>query len=46
MIPPRVNPLIRVIPAFLVRFFASPYVAGDSLAKPPRAQALQQFMIW
>lgn len=27
------NPLIRVIPAFLVRFFASPYVAGDSLAK-------------
>jgi proline dehydrogenase len=28
-----VNPLIRVIPAFLVRFFASPYVAGDSLAK-------------
>ena len=30
---PAVNPLIRVIPAFLVRFFASPYVAGDSLAK-------------
>jgi proline dehydrogenase len=28
-----VNPLIRVIPAFLVRFFASPYVAGDSLGK-------------
>ena len=27
------NPLIRFIPAFLVRFFASPYVAGDSLAK-------------
>ena len=27
------NPLIRVIPSFLVRFFASPYVAGDSLAK-------------
>lgn len=27
------NPLIRLIPAFLVRFFASPYVAGDSLAK-------------
>jgi len=26
-----VNPLIRVIPAFLVRFFAKPYVAGDSL---------------
>ena len=25
------NPLIRVIPAFLVRFFAKPYVAGDSL---------------
>jgi len=31
MIPPRVNPLIRVIPPFLVRFFARPYVAGDSL---------------
>ncbi len=28
-----VNPLIRVIPSFLVRFFAKPYVAGDSLAK-------------
>lgn len=28
----RVNPLIRIIPAFLVRFFAKPYVAGDSLA--------------
>ena len=27
------NPFIRVIPAFLVRFFAKPYVAGDSLAK-------------
>lgn len=27
------NPLIRLIPAFLVRFFASPYVAGDSLEK-------------
>ncbi|MEO6596104.1 MAG: proline dehydrogenase family protein [Planctomycetota bacterium] len=27
------NPLIRVIPAFLVRFFAKPYVAGDSLEK-------------
>ncbi|MBL8737956.1 MAG: proline dehydrogenase family protein [Planctomycetes bacterium] len=27
------NPLIRVIPSFLVRFFASPYVAGDSLQK-------------
>jgi proline dehydrogenase len=26
-----VNPLIRVIPAFLVRFFAKPYVAGASL---------------
>ena len=25
------NPLIRFIPAFLVRFFAKPYVAGDSL---------------
>jgi proline dehydrogenase len=30
---PAVNPLIRFIPAFLVRFFASPYVAGDSLQK-------------
>jgi proline dehydrogenase len=30
---PAVNPLIRLIPAFLVRFFASPYVAGDSLQK-------------
>ena len=29
----RVNPLIRIIPAFMVRFFAKPYVAGDSLAK-------------
>jgi len=28
-----VNPLIRLIPPFLVRFFARPYVAGDSLAK-------------
>ena len=27
------NPLIRVIPKHLVRFFARPYVAGDSLAK-------------
>ncbi|HEB53046.1 MAG TPA: hypothetical protein ENI87_07325 [bacterium] len=27
------NPLIRIIPAALVRFFAKPYVAGDSLAK-------------
>lgn len=27
------NPLIRVIPSFLVRFFASPSVAGDSLPK-------------
>lgn len=26
------NPLIRLIPAPLVRFFARPYVAGDSLA--------------
>lgn len=25
------NPLIRIIPAFMVRFFAKPYVAGDSL---------------
>jgi proline dehydrogenase len=30
---PVVNPLIRIIPAFLVRYFASPYVAGDSLAQ-------------
>jgi proline dehydrogenase len=28
-----VNPLIRFIPAFLVRLFAKPYVAGDSLQK-------------
>lgn len=27
------NPLIRLIPPFLVRFFAAPYVAGDSLDK-------------
>lgn len=27
------NPLIRLIPPPLVRFFAKPYVAGDSLAK-------------
>ena len=27
------NPLIRIIPAALVRFFAKPYVAGDSLEK-------------
>ena len=27
------NPLIRCIPPFLVRFFARPYVAGDSLVK-------------
>ena len=33
MIPGSVNPLIRIIPAFLVRFFAKPYVAGDSLDK-------------
>ena len=32
MIGGLVNPLIRVIPAFMVRFFAKPYVAGDSLA--------------
>jgi proline dehydrogenase len=32
--PPKpVNPLIRLIPPFLVRFFARPYVAGDSLQK-------------
>lgn len=30
---PAVNPLIRVIPAFLVRLFARPYVAGDALEK-------------
>lgn len=28
-----VNPLIRLIPPFFVRYFARPYVAGDSLAK-------------
>jgi len=33
MMRPPVNPLIRCIPAALVRFFASPYVAGDSLEK-------------
>jgi len=33
MIARPVNPLIRIIPAFLVRTFASPYVAGDSLEK-------------
>ncbi|MGE3171426.1 MAG: proline dehydrogenase family protein [Planctomycetota bacterium] len=27
------NPLIRLIPPFFVRFFARPYVAGDSLDK-------------
>ncbi|MEL6543996.1 MAG: proline dehydrogenase family protein [Myxococcota bacterium] len=27
------NPLVRIIPAALVRFFARPYVAGDSLAE-------------
>jgi proline dehydrogenase len=27
------KPYVRVIPPFLVRFFARPYVAGDSLAK-------------
>ena len=27
------NPLVRVIPAFFVRLFARPYVAGDSLQK-------------
>ena len=27
------NPLIRIIPAALVRFFAKPYVAGDSLER-------------
>ncbi len=30
---PLVNPLIRLIPPALVRFFAKPYVAGDSLEK-------------
>lgn len=34
-----VNPLIRLIPAPLVRFFAKPYVAGDSLAKALEACA-------
>jgi len=33
MISAPVNPLIRIIPAFMVRFFAKPYVAGDSLEK-------------
>lgn len=31
------NPLIRIIPAFMVRFFAQPYVAGDSLEKAMQA---------
>jgi proline dehydrogenase len=31
--PPPVHPLIRLTPPFLVRFFARPYVAGDSLAQ-------------
>ena len=31
------NPLIRIIPASLVRFFAKPYVAGDSLEKAMEA---------
>lgn len=31
--PGVVNPLVRMIPAPLVRFFARPYVAGDSLAE-------------
>lgn len=33
------NPLIRLIPPFLVRFFARPYVAGDSLQKAIDAAA-------
>lgn len=33
MMPQPVNPLIRLIPPPLVRFFARPYVAGDSLAQ-------------
>ena len=33
------NPLIRIIPPFLVRFFARPYVAGDSLAKAMEVSA-------
>ena len=33
MIRRRVNPLIRLIPSPFVRFFAKPYVAGDSLDK-------------
>lgn len=32
MICRQVNPLIRLIPPSLVRLFARPYVAGDSLA--------------
>jgi hypothetical protein len=31
---------IRIIPPFLVRFFARPYVAGDSLAKAMSAALL------
>jgi proline dehydrogenase len=38
-IPRRLNPLIRAIPGPLVRFFARPYVAGDSLAKAMDAAA-------
>ena len=33
MICRQVNPLIRLIPPSLVRLFARPYVAGDSLAR-------------
>ncbi|MEZ5964099.1 MAG: proline dehydrogenase family protein [Planctomycetota bacterium] len=33
IILPPLKPYVRVIPPFLVRFFARPYVAGDSLAK-------------
>jgi proline dehydrogenase len=37
--PHRVNPLVRLIPPSMVRFFARPYVAGDSLEKALAAAA-------
>ena len=33
IIPPPLKTYIRLIPPFMVRFFARPYVAGDSLAR-------------
>lgn len=36
---PTVNPLIRLIPPFLVRVFARPYVAGDSVEQAIRTAA-------